>query len=99
MHQYQQLLESLSPEIYARLKAAVETGRWPDGRRLSVEQRQTCLQAVIAYDARHRAEADRIGQVDPQAHGACKKTAEEASGADDRDRPLRWRQGGGDHGQ
>lgn len=50
---YQQLLHSLTPDVYQNLKRAVELGRWPDGKLLSAEQRQTCMQAMIAYEHLH----------------------------------------------
>src|SRR5690606_37711830 len=48
---YQQLLKTLTPDIYENLKRAVELGKWPNGEPLTPEQRETCLQAVIAWDA------------------------------------------------
>ena len=32
------LLASMTPEIYERLRQAVETGKWPDGTPLNEEQ-------------------------------------------------------------
>jgi uncharacterized protein YeaC (DUF1315 family) len=46
----QKLLSSITPDIYQNLKLAVEIGKWPDGNKLSSEQRQLCMQAVIAYE-------------------------------------------------
>lgn len=60
-----QLLQSITPDIYQRLVRAVEIGRWPDGTALSAEQRQTCMQAVIAYDQR-KPEHERTGYVPPK---------------------------------
>ncbi|HWK54890.1 MAG TPA: DUF1315 family protein, partial [Hyphomicrobiales bacterium] len=47
------LVASMSPELHAALKTAVELGRWPGGERLTAEQREHCLQAVIAWDQLH----------------------------------------------
>ncbi len=47
---FEELLKSMTPEMHAAMKQAVELGKWPDGRRLSKEDKETCLQAVIAYD-------------------------------------------------
>jgi uncharacterized protein YeaC (DUF1315 family) len=30
--EYNQLIAQLTPEVYLRLKTAIETGKWPDGR-------------------------------------------------------------------
>lgn len=59
-----QLIDNITPEIHQRLRQAVEIGRWPDGTRLTQEQRETTLQAVIAYEARHLDETDRVGYID-----------------------------------
>ena len=45
------------------MRTAVETGRWPDGRQVSDEQRRLCLQAVIAWEARNLPEEERTGYV------------------------------------
>jgi len=49
----EQLVEQISPQLYERLKAAVETGKWPNGERLSDELRATALQLVMVYQACH----------------------------------------------
>ncbi len=61
---YQQLIEAMSPDVYQRLKKAVELGKWPDGRALTPEQRQETLQAVIAWGERHLPPEDRVGYID-----------------------------------
>jgi uncharacterized protein YeaC (DUF1315 family) len=49
---FQQLLNSITPDIYERFKRAVELGKWPDTRPLTQEQRALCMQAIIAYEQR-----------------------------------------------
>tara|TARA_R110001583_G_scaffold11650_2_gene52499 strand:+ start:1984 stop:2307 length:324 start_codon:yes stop_codon:yes gene_type:complete len=61
---FEELLQSMNPEIHATMKRAVELGKWADGRRLTVEERENCMQAVIAYDETHLAEDQRIGYID-----------------------------------
>ena len=46
------LLASMTPEIYERLRQAVETGKWPDGTPLSDEQKQQTVQLVMLYQAK-----------------------------------------------
>ncbi|MCB1666552.1 MAG: DUF1315 family protein [Pseudomonadales bacterium] len=58
------LINSITPEIHENLKTAVETGRWANGERLSQEQVEHCMQAIIAYEARHLREDQRIGFID-----------------------------------
>ena len=48
----EQILAAMTPEVYDRLRLAVETGKWPDGNPLSEEQKENCLQAVLLYQAR-----------------------------------------------
>ncbi len=61
---YQDLVEQITPELYASFKRALELGRWPDGRQMTAEQRSHCMDAVIAYDRLHHAEEQRIGYID-----------------------------------
>ena len=47
--EYNQLIAQLTPEVYLRLKTAIETGKWPDGRVLNQDQKASCLEAVLRY--------------------------------------------------
>jgi uncharacterized protein len=58
-----QLIKLLTPERYDALKRAVEIGKWPDGRVLGTDERETSLQILIAYDASHKDEQDRVGYI------------------------------------
>tara|TARA_R110000823_G_scaffold132777_7_gene261278 strand:+ start:4127 stop:4399 length:273 start_codon:yes stop_codon:yes gene_type:complete len=82
MH-YRQFIAEMSPEVYARLKLAVELGKWPDGRALSQEQRENALQAVIAWDAMHREHSERVGFIDKK-HKAGETCDDEVAST------LRW---------
>ena len=62
---FEDAAQQLSPEIYDRFKQALELGKWPDGRSLSKEQKEICLQAVILYEtAQGVPEHQRTGYVD-----------------------------------
>lgn len=61
---FQQLIANITPEIHAGLRRAVELGRWPDGRRLSEEQRELCMEALIVYEAGALEETERVGYID-----------------------------------
>jgi len=61
---YHTLIETLSPEIYRNLMRAVELGKWPDGRALTPDQRQTCMQAMIAWGKLNLPEREQIGYID-----------------------------------
>lgn len=80
---YQELLSSLTPEIYQSLRRAVELGKWPDGNKLSVEQRQLCMEAVIAYEKRNLPPEEHSGYIPPKTGSSC-------SHEEEPDQPLKW---------
>lgn len=78
---YRDLVEQLTPELYATFKRSLERGYWPDGRKMSEAQRENCLQAIIAYDQLRTPEHERVGYV-------------EKTSCSTEEQPLRWREGG-----
>lgn len=70
---FDDLIASITPEIYDRLKRAVELGKWDNGVKLTSEQLQQSLQAIIAYDAKHTEESGRVGYIEPKQHSSCAK--------------------------
>ncbi|CAH0526545.1 YeaC family protein [Vibrio hippocampi] len=56
----EKLLEAMTPEIVERLMYATETGRWPEGGKLSQQQRDSCMQAVMLYQSRHNSDAQHM---------------------------------------
>lgn len=60
---YEELIAAMTPQMHVALRTAVELGKWPDGRRLDAEQRETCMRAVIHYDQR-LPEQERVGFID-----------------------------------
>jgi uncharacterized protein len=65
---FKEMIDNMSPEVYVRLKQAVELGKWPNGVRLTPEQTELCLQAVITYDYSNKEEKDRVGYIDTTGH-------------------------------
>ena len=43
---FEQVINSMTPDIYQRLVTAVELGKWPDGVALTAEQKENSLQLV-----------------------------------------------------
>ena len=88
---FQQLFDTINPEIYETLKRAVELGKWADGERLSREQRANCMQAVIAYEHKHLSPEERSGYVPPkitkEPYGTDRP---EGPNADPDNKPLKW---------
>ena len=63
---FDQMIDSMTLEVWHNMRTAVETGRWPDGRQVSDEQRELCLQAVIAWEIRNLPEEERTGYMGGQ---------------------------------
>lgn len=62
---YDELVNSINPEIYASLKRAVELGKWPNGVALTKEQKENCLRAIIFYESKvDMPEDQRTGFID-----------------------------------
>lgn len=74
---FNDMINNLTPEIYGRIKQAVELGKWPNGVRLTSEQTELCLQAIIAYDYANKSEEQRVGFIDRNAHTGCDSKVEE----------------------
>ncbi len=47
-----QILKSMTPEVYDSLCRAVETGRWDNGQPLTERQKEDSLQLVMYYQAK-----------------------------------------------
>lgn len=81
--EYQKLIEDMSPEIYQNLVRSVELGKWPDGKRLTPEQRDNAMQAIIAWGQHHLPEEEQVGYV------PAKKSSDEACEVPE-EAPLKW---------
>lgn len=60
----EQVLAALTPEIVASFRTAIEIGKWPNGQALTQEQREICMQAVVAWEHKHLPEDQRTGYID-----------------------------------
>ena len=70
---FEDLISAMTQEVCDNMRRAIETGKWADGRPLSREQRETCLQAVIAWEAKNLPEEQRSGYMEQQ----CKSGKDE----------------------
>lgn len=59
----QTILDSLTPEIVDKFRTAIELGKWADGRILTEDQRQTCMQAVMVWEHEYLPPQDRVGYI------------------------------------
>ena len=62
--QYDDVLRAMTPEIYERMREAVETGRWPDGQKLTPAQLENAMELVMVYQAK-RLEQDEHFTIAP----------------------------------
>lgn len=70
------LIESVTPEVYENMQAAIATGKWPNGVDVTAEQRENCLQIVIAYDEVHKDTEERVGYLPKKAPTKPKRSPE-----------------------
>lgn len=75
MSTFIEAIENITPEIYENLKRAVELGKWGDGRKLTVEQKETCMAAMIAWEIRNLPEEQRTGYMGGQECASKSKNA------------------------
>jgi hypothetical protein len=64
------MINNITPDIYQNLKLAVEIGKWPDGGKLTDEQRELSLQAMIAWEIQNLPEDQHTGYMGPQECGS-----------------------------
>ncbi len=48
-----ELIAAMDEDAYKSIQTAIEIGKWKDGKRLSSEQLEHCLQILILYEARY----------------------------------------------
>ena len=87
----EQLIRALSPEVYQNLRRAIELGRWPDGRRLTSEQRELCMEAVLHYENLHQvAEEERVGYIDRTKSQSSPCSTDPDHHHADEQAPVKW---------
>lgn len=59
----QTILATLTPEVVDKFRMAIELGKWADGRKLTIEQRDTCMQAVMVWEHEHLPPSERTGYI------------------------------------
>jgi len=87
--QFEDVATNLTVDVYKNLKTAVEIGRWPDGRIVSKQQRQICLEAILCYEVQHLPPEQRTGYLPPKIGTAC--DSEHSKSDYDETQPLQWR--------
>ncbi len=85
---FEKLIDSITPEIYQSLKTGLELGKWADGNKLTAQQKEHTMQAIIGYEQKHFATEERTGYVPPKP-----KKAEPCDKDDNKsevEMPLKW---------
>lgn len=68
---FDKMINQMTPAIYESLKQAVSLRKWPDGRYLTAEQTELCLEAVMRYEVENNVpEANRVGYLEQRTCGA-----------------------------
>ncbi len=65
--QYRDSVGQMDRKIYEQLVNSLATGRWPDGRTLTADQRAHAMQAVITWGEMHLPPEERVGFIDKGA--------------------------------
>ena len=85
--------QQLSPDIIERFRLALAQGKWPDGQTVTDSQKDILTQAIIVYDAAHKADGQRIGELE----GECASKGAELNSAkkrhdkqDDKESLIKW---------
>ncbi len=55
-----ELIKKMTPEIYHKLKNAVELGKWQNGQKLTQHQLETSMQATLLYAAKNNLGDDEL---------------------------------------
>ncbi len=75
--EYNQLIAQLTPEVYLRLKTAIEIGKWPNGRVLSKDQKAFCMEAVLRYQTMNLDAQDHSGYMSDKCASKSDSTPKE----------------------
>ena len=93
MSEFIEKSQQLSPDIIERFRLALAQGKWPDGQTVTDSQKDILTQAIIVYDAAHKADGQRIGELE----GECASKGEESNSAkkrdekhDDKESLIKW---------
>lgn len=71
---FDKMIRQMTPAIYDSLKQAVSLRKWPDGRMLTSEQIELCLEAVMKYEVEHGvAPEQRVGYLEQSGCGSDMK--------------------------
>ena len=82
-------IDTMSNDLYLRLKCAAETGKWPEGIVVEQEQRDVALQLIMAFQAKHL-NSDQMLTVgsDGELVNKTKRELKEQFSSTNKDKPI-----------
>jgi len=91
---FENVAESIDSDVYKRFKEALELGKWPNEQKLTKDQKEICLQAVMLYEAKNQfQENERTGYIDSSKKtspcGTSDSDSSLESGQPEADIPIR----------
>ncbi|AOM01870.1 MULTISPECIES: DUF1315 family protein [Cobetia] len=82
------MVEQMTPTIYESLKQSMQLRKWPDGRVLTSEQVELCMEAVIKYEVHNNVPAEsRVGFID---NGTCGPRDGDDTASRDEPEQIKW---------
>lgn len=74
---FDKMVAQMTPAMYDSFKQAIALRKWPDGQRLSQEQTELCLEAVMKYEVAHDIpENERVGYLERGGYGTDDEAGE-----------------------
>ena len=73
MTDFVNMINNIDQETYASMKTALELGKWADGNKLTQEQKELTMMAIIAWEQRNMPEEERSGYLGGQQCGSKSK--------------------------
>lgn len=74
------VLKQITPEVYETLRNSLQLSRWPDGRALTAEQKELCMEAIIRYETMNDFPQERrTGYVGGKKEASCGTQAPDTS--------------------
>ncbi|WP_422451492.1 DUF1315 family protein [Endozoicomonas sp. ALC066] len=77
--QLKDFLAQMTPEIYQNMKQSLELSRWPSGDKLTPDQREGILEALIAWEHDNLPEEERIGYMPVNCKSASRQDESETT--------------------
>lgn len=66
MNDFISMINNIDAEVYASLKQALELGKWANGVKLTQEQKELVMMAIITWEQKNLPEEERTGYLGGQ---------------------------------